>query len=95
MKTLRFVILVCVLFGTFNFANASCSCECVNGQMQALCDSAIDLPPICPPKICPLPSPRRAPLQSPTLPPIGTSQCWQEQVYNPMLNDYEWQKICQ
>lgn len=71
MKTFRFVILVCVLFGTFNFANASCSCECVNGQMQALCDSAIDLPP------------------------IGTSQCWQEQVYNPMLNDYEWQEICQ
>lgn len=33
-------------------AMADCTCECVNGQMQPLCDRSIDLPPICPPTLC-------------------------------------------
>ena len=28
-------------------ANAACSCQCVDGQMQPLCESSVDLPPLC------------------------------------------------
>jgi len=45
--------------------------------MQPLCQSSIDLPPICPPTICPIASPSIAPINPATLPPLGTSQCGQ------------------
>jgi hypothetical protein len=34
-------------------ARATCVCRCVDGEMQPLCSSAIDLPPICPPDCLP------------------------------------------
>src|SRR3954453_18840949 len=37
-------------------ANADCVCQCVDGQMQPLCQSSIDLPSLCAPTICPLAS---------------------------------------
>ena len=47
-------------------ARADCTCECVNGHMQPLCDSSIDLPPICPPTICPIAPPSITPISPPT-----------------------------
>jgi hypothetical protein len=32
-------------------AGAACVCRCVNGQMQPLCSSSIEVPPICPPTV--------------------------------------------
>jgi hypothetical protein len=62
-----FLALTFVLLG--GTANAACTCQCVDGQMQPLCQSAIDLPPICPATICPIAAPSLAPLKPPTLPP--------------------------
>ncbi len=74
-------------------AEASCTCECVDGHTQPLCDSAIGLAPICPPRVCPLPSPSLAPLDPPTLPPIGTSACREAQVCDGFGN-CRWQQVC-
>ncbi len=70
-------------------AKASCVCRCVDGEMQPLCSSSIDLPPICP--LTPLSIAPIPPLQ---LPPLGTSQCEQRQVLNPATRRYEWRSIC-
>lgn len=43
---LLFAVLIGVGFATA--AKGGCICQCVNGQMQPLCDSSIDLPPLCP-----------------------------------------------
>ena len=75
-------------------ARASCECRCVEGSMQALCSSSIDIPPICPGTICALPPPSIAPIRTPPLPPLGTSQCTQRQVLNPATQQYEWRHIC-
>ena len=75
-------------------AQASCVCECVDGRMQPICQSAIDLPPLCPPTLCPLASPSIAPLPRPTLPPLGTSQCRQARVCDRFGNCH-WQQVCQ
>lgn len=75
-------------------AQGQCVCRCVNGEMRPLCTSAIDLPPICPPTVCPLTPPSIAPIQPPTLPPLGTTSCSQQQVYNPRTGQYEWRSIC-
>lgn len=53
MRAALFALTI-LLFG--GAANAACTCQCVNGQMQPLCQSSIDLPPICPPTICPIAS---------------------------------------
>ncbi len=74
--------------------NAACVCRCVNGVMQSLCSSSIDLRPICPPRVCPLTPPRVTPLQPLTLPPLGTSSCRQAQVLNPVTGQYEWRTVC-
>jgi hypothetical protein len=75
-------------------SNASCVCRCVDGEMQPLCSSSIDLPPICPPTVCAIVPPSVAPIQSPGIPPIGTSGCSPRQVRNPATNQYEWRSIC-
>ncbi|WP_291847751.1 hypothetical protein [Bradyrhizobium sp.] len=75
-------------------AKASCVCRCVDGEMQPLCSSSIDLPPICPLTICPLTPLSIAPIPPLQLPPLGTSQCEQRQVLNPATRRYEWRSIC-
>jgi hypothetical protein len=76
-------------------ANANCVCRCVNGSVEPICSSSIDLPPICAPTICPIVPPSIAPIQPPTVPPIGTSYCSQQQVLNPYTNQYEWRRVCE
>ena len=50
-------------------SEAACVCRCVDGEMQPLCQSTLDLPPICPPSICPIMTPSIAPIDLPTIPP--------------------------
>ena len=76
-------------------AEAGCVCKCVNGSVQAICSSTLDLRPLCPPKICPLMAPKLQPLQPLTLPPLGTTSCQLKQVYNSWTGQYEWQNLCQ
>ena len=91
MKRLLFLFVLCFVFGK---SDAACVCRCVNGEMKPICESSLDLPPICPPSICPLTPPSIAPLQPPTLPPLGTKNCSQQQVFNPLTGRYEWRTIC-
>lgn len=35
-------------------ALAACTCRCVEGVIQPLCDNTIEIRPICPPTICPI-----------------------------------------
>lgn len=93
---MRKLLLVTSIFGLIlvESASASCRCACINGQVQAICSSSIDIEPICAPRVCPIETPSVRPVQSPVVPPIGTSGCRQEQVYNDNNGLYEWQTIC-
>lgn len=75
-------------------ASAECVCRCVNGNMQPICRSSLDISPICPPTVCPIVQPSVAPIPSPRVPPVGTSACRPEQVYNRITGQYEWREIC-
>lgn len=74
-------------------ADAECVCQCTDGQMEPLCQNAIDLPPICPPTICPTMAPSIAPIAPSTIPPLGTSQCRQASVCDTFGN-CQWQRVC-
>jgi len=86
----RLLALVLVIFS--QLANADCSCECINGRVQAVCSSTLDLKPICSPRICPILTPGIRPLPSLRVPPIGTTSCRKEQVWNGYR--YVWREYC-
>lgn len=73
---------------------ADCVCQCVNGQVVPLCDSTLDIKPICAPRICPITPPSVEPINPPVIPPIGTKTCSMEQVYNEWTGTYEWKQVC-
>jgi hypothetical protein len=75
-------------------SRASCVCRCIDGEMQPLCESSIDVPPVCPVTICALVPPSVTPMQPPVVPPVGTSQYSQRQVLNPTTRRYEWRSVC-
>lgn len=75
-------------------AQASCQCSCVNGQVQPVCTSSIDVRPVCSPRICPIVPPAVRPIATPVVPPVGTRSCRMEQVLNPNTGQYEWRSIC-
>jgi len=75
--------------------HAECECRCVGGQNRPLCSNSIDLPPICPPMVCPIEPPSVPPILAPQVPPIGTSNCEMRQVLNPYTRQYQWQRVCQ
>jgi hypothetical protein len=91
MRSLLIGILFLMVAGS---AHASCVCQCVDGQMQPICQSSIDLPPICPASICPIAAPSTAPINPATLPPLGTSQCRQARVCD-TSGHCQWQQVCQ
>ena len=88
------VVIAVFIFAQSTIALASCSCQCVNGEVTAICSSTLDIEPICSPRICPLDSPSIKPLDSLSLPPLGTSSCSQERVYNEDSGKYEWEEVC-
>jgi hypothetical protein len=93
-STIPKLLVAAFLFVAPHFATAACTCQCVNGQVEAICQSAIDLKPLCSPTLCPLVPPALRPIESPTLPPLGTTQCHNQQVWNPSQGRYEWVRLC-
>jgi hypothetical protein len=94
MRTAFVVLLAFAVMMIGASAKAGCTCECANGQMQPLCENAMDMPPICPPTICPIASPSIAPIPTPMVPPIGTSECQPERVCDTFGN-CRWETVCQ
>lgn len=88
-------LLMALLALSGGAAQADCVCRCVNGQVQAICSSPLDLRPLCAPQLCPITPPTIRPLQMPQLPPLGASSCEQRQVLNPYTGRYEWRTLCQ
>jgi hypothetical protein len=89
----RILIIAYAIIGLASPAQAGCTCLCANGQMQPLCSSALDLPPICAPTICPIASPSIPPISPPSIPPIGTSQCRQARICD-QFGNCSWQQVC-
>src|ERR1044072_1106133 len=67
-----------------------CACQCVDGQMRAVCTSTIEHRPLCPPSVCPLPPPTISPANPRSSSPTNPRGCVQQQVMNPDNKRYEW-----
>jgi hypothetical protein len=94
MRKLTALLLLGAVMLPANPAFASCQCTCVNGRAKAMCQSSLDVAPVCPPRVCAIPPPGVQPLDTPRMPPAGAKQCRMEQVLNRANNRYEWQQVC-
>ena len=94
LATLGAVAMFSVLMAIATPAQADCTCACVNGQVEALCSSSIDLKPLCAMQLCPMTPLSITPIKPLTLPPLGTTSCHQAQVLNPYTRQYQWQTVC-
>ena len=92
-RVLAFALGAAIYAGTISAVQAGCTCQCVNGEIQPLCNSALDIPPICMPTICPIMMPSIAPIEMPRIPLIGTSSCRQARICDQWGN-YRWQEVC-
>ena len=90
MKKIVFVLIL--VFSKLTYG--ACECVCVSGEVEALCESTVEIKPICAPQVCPIQLPSIKPIPAPTVPPVGTSKCEQKQVYNNSTHRYEWETIC-
>ena len=89
---MRFILMLLI----FNiFAYCVCTCECVNGHVQSICENAYDVHLVCPPRVCPIVPPSVQPINPPSVTPPGFSACYQKQVYNDSIRQYEWRKVCE
>ena len=75
-------------------ASAECFFRCMNGEVQPICRSSLDVPPPCAPQVCPVVPPSIEPITAPRVPPVGTTSCRQVQVHNPRTMQYEWREVC-
>lgn len=91
---MRLLLTAALLLYLTATSHAECVCRCVDGQMQPICESTIDLRPLCPVMVCALPLPQSKPIQPPVLPPLGTTKCTPRQVLDPDAGQYEWQSVC-
>lgn len=94
MTKTKLLAAIALSLGFVGAASAQCVCRCVDGRVQPICRSSLDIPPICAPQICRIVPPSIAPIPSPGIPPIGTSGCRQAQVFNPITGRYEWRTVC-
>ncbi|MEO8318056.1 MAG: hypothetical protein ABI561_06995 [Bradyrhizobium sp.] len=100
MRSVLFVLALVLIGGNAanvliggSAANAACSCLCVDGRMQPLCEGIIDPPKICPPTVCPVQKPSVAPVIPPNLLTLGGSQCKQAQVCD-TSGKCAWEQVC-
>jgi hypothetical protein len=91
---LRSVAGVLFLLASIDSAHADCECRCVNGKMRPVCESAMDMPPLCM-DLCPLPPADLPPLPPMQLPPLGTSHCSYKQVWDSNAGAYVWKQVCE
>jgi hypothetical protein len=89
---MTWIVLFLALVSFCTAAQAACVCRCIDGVMQPLCSSALDIQPMCM-GICGPTMPSIAPIMPPTLPPLGTSDCRLAQVCN-MFGNCRWRQVC-
>ena len=91
--SMRILVIVALALCVFSSqAQAGCTCQCVDGKMQPLCSSTLDIAPPCM-GICGPVAPSIAPINPPRISPLGTTSCRQAQICD-QFGNCRWQQVC-
>jgi hypothetical protein len=97
MKTAAMLLAAMMVASFSTTATAACRCTCVNGQIEAVCRSTTDLPPVCAPRACKAKSDQGS-LFADQASAIGGGakrQCRETLVRNPQTGAYVTKQVCQ
>ena len=88
-------ILTAALMTVAGVAAADCVCQCVNGELAAICTGTIAVEPACAPRSCPAPASNLSMPQNLQVSARGGgSDCAPVQVMDPISGKYEWKVLC-
>jgi len=90
------IALLVFLFTFSSAAFANCTCQCVNGELAAICTGNVNAQPTCAPRGCP-PAPASVSMaqsQPVSSQGAGGSTCAPVQVLHPVSGQYEWKVLC-
>ena len=91
-NTIAVILLTVAFVGT---ALADCVCQCVNGEVAAICTGNIAVQPQCAPRSCPAPSASLSMARNLQVSSQGGgSDCAPQQVMDPVSGKYEWKVLC-
>ena len=99
MRSLLFALALPLISGSAallidsSAANAACTCLCVDGRMQPVCDDGINRPMVCRPAICKPPKPSVAPVIPPIVQGLGGTECKQAQLCD-TSGKCSWEQVC-
>ncbi|HEY6985145.1 MAG TPA: hypothetical protein VH375_03610 [Rhodanobacteraceae bacterium] len=95
MKTAAKLFAAMMVASLSSYASASCTCSCVNSQIEPVCTRPSDLPPVCAPRACTA-KPTRASLIADKSPlETKASKCKETLVLNPQTGAYISKQVCQ
>ena len=92
-------LVVGITFLALSSVRAEAACtwtwDCSTGTCRQIpiCDSTLDLPPLRPAEIAPIPAPSIKPLHRPVLPPLGTRSCDERYLCDGF--SCRWQTVCE
>ena len=87
------LLVFLITFSSSAFAN--CSCQCVNGELAAICTGNVNVQPTCAPRACPpAPASVSMAIQPVSSQGAGGSTCAPVQVLNPVSRQYELKVLC-
>jgi hypothetical protein len=95
MKTVALALATLIVASLPNGASAECRCSCVNGEIEAVCISASELPPVCAPRACTA-KPVRASLiaDKRTVGTVAKQECRETEILNPRTGSYVVKRVC-
>ena len=94
MKTAAQLLAAMMVASLSSYASASCTCSCVNSQIEPVCTRPSDLPPVCAPRACTV-KPTRASLVADKSRLEAKGQCKETLVPNPQTGAYILKHVCQ
>lgn len=95
MKRVAKLLAAVALASLSTYASADCHCSCVNKQIEAVCTSPSDLPPVCAPRACTVKQPSVTLVNQTRVGPNATKQCHETLVLNPQTGSYISKQVCQ
>lgn len=91
MRQVLFALALLLIGGSA--AEAACTCLCVDGQMQPVCDDGNNRPMVCRPAVCKPSKPSVAPVLPPNIKSLDGSTCRQVQVCD-VSGKCVWEQAC-
>lgn len=94
MKRVAKLLAAVLVASASTHVSADCRCSCVNGQIEAVCKSPSELPPVCAPKACTVKQPKPMLVSQTNVATNRPKECRETFKLNEATGAYIAQQVC-